>query len=618
MVSPVRKQCLSSVANDQRLLTLVGCIGGIGLEFDEHLRYVNAWADDPALLALPPQTMIGRTIIEVLGEVAGASFTTIIQRVYATGEVDRLEYPIDLESGRRWFIADIKRVGTIESGMTVVLFARDITDRKATEEALRRSEERFRLAARATSEVLWDWDLVSGSLACSAAITSVLGYVEWGTDDTWWKQRVHPEDFQRVCSLIETTLVGTDSAWSDTFRLRHADGTYREVLDRAFIVRDADGHAVRMVGSLSDITPINRLRRRLLQSDRLAALGLLAAGVGHEINNPLTYVIGNIDAAIAFGGSDELRTTLVDARDGARRIAEIVKTLKLFSRAEDTNLVPVDLHAVLESAIRMAENEIRHRARLVRNFGEIPLVHSAESQVAQVCLNLLINAAQAIVDGSSEDHQIRISTSVDGSGRVAVSFEDTGTGISPEHLSRVFDPFFTTKDVGTGTGLGLTICHDIIEKLGGTLSISSELGVGTKVTVLLPAVHSVSVSLSRVLVIDDEAPIGRMIKRSFRDCADVTALTSSREALARIETGEHFDLILCDLMMPELTGIEVHAALAQTRPEILPRLHFMTGGAFTPHAQRFLASIGTACIEKPLDLEQLRALLVSTQPPASP
>ncbi|MDQ3364471.1 MAG: ATP-binding protein [Myxococcota bacterium] len=480
------------MANDQRLLTLVGCIGGIVLEFDEHVRYVNAWADDPNLLAMPAQALIGQTINEVLGEVAGERFTTIIQRVFASGEVDRLEYPIDLQSGRRWFFADVKRVGTAETGMTVVLFARDITDRKATEEALVRSEERFRLAARATSDVLWDWDLVSSWAEWSAAMTSVLGYPELGGPDTWWKQRVHPDDQHRVLSLIDATLAGTDSAWSDTYRFRHADGTYREVVNRAFIVRERTGQAVRMVGSLTDVTQINQLRGRLLQSDRLAALGLLAAGVGHEINNPLTYVIGNIEAALELDASEELRSTLEDARDGACRIAEIVKTLKLFSRADDTKFAPLDLHAVLERAIRMAENEIRHRARLVRSFGPIPFVHSTESQVAQVCLNLLINAAQALSSGSREDHEIRISTSVDRSGRVAVVFEDTGTGISPEHLTRVFDPFFTTKSIGVGTGLGLTICHDIVKKLGGEIMISSELGVGTKVTVLLPAVDALA------------------------------------------------------------------------------------------------------------------------------
>jgi PAS domain S-box-containing protein len=594
--------------HDQRLLTLVGCIRGIVLEFDGDARYLNAWADDPALLARPAHEMIGRTIDDVLGPAIGAQFTAMVQRVYRSGTVEHLEYPLDLDTGRRWFFADIKRVEAL-GGMTVVFFARDITERKAAEEALARSEERFRLAAQATNDILWDCDVVTGAVTWNAAVTSMLGYAGAESAASWWRERIHPDDRPTVVASLEAVVAGDHSAWTGRYRFRRADDTYADIFDRCQITRDASGAALRMVGSMTDVTQINRLQAQLLQADRLAALGTLAAGVGHEINNPLTYVIGNLETALEdIGDSSELRETLCEARDGALRIAEIVKSLKTFTRSDNGETRPIDVEQVLEAAIRMADKEIRHRARLVRVFGRTPRVYANEAQLAQVFLNILINAAHAIPDGHADGNEIRVTTRVDERGRVAIDVTDSGGGIAPENLRRVFDPFFTTKSVGAGTGLGLAICHDVVEKLGGELSAASELGRGTTFTVALPGVAIARSALPRVLVVDDEVQIGKFITRIFRSNADVVALTSAREALERLAT-ERFDLVLCDVMMPEMTGIELYEELRANNPGLLRRVFFMTGGAFTPRAQAFLDTIGEARIDKPLDRVRLMSLL---------
>ena len=241
---------------------------------------------------------------------------------------------------------------------------------------------------------------------------------------------------------------------------------------------------------------MNRLQTQLVQADRLAALGMLAAGVGHEINNPLCFVLGNLDLASeapTYGRTDEERAeeedaklALKDAREGALRILEIVKSLRLFARSEPTVTSGVRVDEVLERAIKISENEIRHRARLVRVFADVPPVRVNESQLGQVCLNLVVNAAQAIPLGSVDRHEITVTTGVDDHGRAFFSVRDTGGGIAPEHIDRIFDPFFTTKPVGVGTGIGLSVCMSIVQSMGGELTVTSRPG-NTVFTVALPA-----------------------------------------------------------------------------------------------------------------------------------
>ncbi len=595
--------------DDQRLLTLVGCIRGIVLEFDGDARYLNAWADDPALLAAPREAMVGKTINEVLGSAAGAPFTTMVHRVFLTGEIEHLEYPLDIDGCRRWFFADIKRVGTPP---TVVFFARDITERRATEEQLARSDERYRLAAQATNDVLWDWDLATDQVMWNAAKQSLLGYDQEPTPATWWKERLHPDDRAQVFTSIGAALAGDASAWSARYRFRRADGSYGSFLDRGFITRDARGRSMRMVGSMTDVTQVDRLQAQLLHADRMVALGTLAAGVGHEINNPLSYVIGNLDVVLAtIEGDEALQEPLREARDGALRIAEIVKSLRMFARADDHELGAVEVHDVLDAAIKMADHELRRRAKLVRDYGSsLPPVHANDAQLGQVFLNLLINAAQSIGENDPDGNEIRISTAIDDRNRVTITIRDTGCGISPEQLGRVFDPFFTTKPVGNGTGLGLSICHGIVQKLGGEIAVTSEPGKGSAFMVTLPVMKTTVATLPRLLVIDDELRICRLIVRMLHKHADVVIVNNARDGLDQLRR-EHFDLVLCDVMMPDMTGIDLYDELQRTNPSLLRRVYFMTGGAYTPRAGGFLDAIGPARLDKPLQRAQLLALLSS-------
>jgi signal transduction histidine kinase len=241
-----------------------------------------------------------------------------------------------------------------------------------------------------------------------------------------------------------------------------------------------------------------QLQENLRFAERMASLGTLAAGVAHEINNPMTYVLGNLDyiaeelprhPSPAWGAADpSLEQLIKEAQDGARRVVRIVRDLKTFSRhSDDDPLMPVELEAVLDTAADIARAQIRHRAQLVRDYRGATKVLGDSVRLGQVFVNLVVNAAQAIPEGEDQEkHRIVLRTYLDDEGRAVGEVEDSGVGVDPAHLPRLFDPFFTTKPVGIGTGLGLSSAMGIVSALGGTMDVESTVGVGTIVRVRLP------------------------------------------------------------------------------------------------------------------------------------
>jgi signal transduction histidine kinase len=368
---------------------------------------------------------------------------------------------------------------------------------------------------------------------------------------------------------------------------------------------------------------LEQSRAQMAASERLVALGTLAAGIGHEVNNPLAYVIANLRfIAEELEGEHrvgEIRRMLAESRDGAERIRKIVGGLNALVRRRDDARQPVDLAAVLDRALAMTVTETRHRARVVRRLGPAPRVLADDARLTQVFINLLVNAAQAIREGRASENEIAVATSTDADGRAVVEIRDTGCGIAPEHVPRIFDPFFTTKPVGEGSGLGLAISHGIVTGLGGTIAVESAPGRGTCFRVVLPAA-SAAVSLEtvpvrpveagrrgRILVIDDEPAIGAAIRRFLRE-HDVVAVASGRAGLDLLDGGDRFDAIFCDLMMPDVTGMEIHAALAERAPDQAGRMVLMTGGAFSGGAAEFLERVGNPRLDKPFDWDDVREL----------
>src|SRR5450432_1452425 len=415
---------------------------------------------------------------------------------------------------------------------------------------------------------------------------------------------------ERNRSLEQDALVldTQDTVLLPDERLERKDGRILQVDTVKSPIFDSKGRVIMTVGVSRDVSDRKKLEAQLRLTETMSTVGTLAAGMAHEINNPLTYVIANLEYLAErlpehgpWLGERQARewvSALSEAREGASRVQRIVKDLKDASRGGEDHFGEVDVQQVLESTLKLAANELQHHARVVREYSRVAMVSGNASRIGQVFLNLLVNAAHAIREGAAHENEIRLVLRTDQKGRVVVEIRDSGHGIPEEHMARLFEPFFTTKDVGEGTGLGLFICHRIVSDLGGSIEVESSLGSGSVFRVILPAsgqpaerveapVERPSKALrrGRILVVDDDTLVAKALSRLLAEHHEVIALTSAGDALERLER------------LREL-------ALDQAERTI-----FITGGAFTDASRKFLETTANDRLEKPFDQHKLRAIV---------
>jgi PAS domain S-box-containing protein len=407
-------------------------------------------------------------------------------------------------------------------------------------------------------------------------------------------------------------------------------------------VRDAGGEVTHLVSIHRDVSATQELSARLMAAERVAAVGTLAAGVGHEIQNPLAYLELSLHGATrslskGAAGAAQALSHLLDAQEGAERIRFIVADLRTFSREGADERERVDLREVVAPALRMVRHALRDRAKLVEEYDGIPQVLGSGARLGQVLLNLLVNAVQAIPPGQAERHTVRIHTLTAPDGRAQMEVSDTGRGIPPEVLPHIFKPFYTTKSQEEGTGLGLSICQQIIRAHGGEIHVRSEPGQGSVFTILLPpappepprAAEPVrrpaeppsppvraAARRGRILIVDDEPRLAQSMRLLLAPNHDVVTTTRGSEALEWMAAGQRFDLVVCDLQMPGTTGMDIYARLREQAPEMARRLVFMSGGAFTPDASAFIRSVPNRVLEKPVRPEVLLATIDAALEPA--
>lgn len=510
----------------------------------------------------------------------------------------------------------------------LVLFLGDVTEQHLAFETLRRSEERLRSVVESIPEAIFITEGTTITYANPAFFLMFDTPARSPAPPLDVLAFIHPEDTARFQGSVDGLCPG-EPAHSE-YRITTMDGR-KLTLETSALAVDIDGkRAVLWIGQ--DVTQRKELEAQLLAADRLAVLGTLAAGMAHSINNPLSYLLLNLEHLSRRLGDlhtqrdyySEARVRLAEAHDGAERVAKVVRQMRSLSRAKTSAPGPVDVRAVIDNVVAMIGNEIRYRGQLTVRCKASPRVWAREGELEQAFLGLLLYVARSLPEQGDSEREIVVATGVDEPHKAIVTVSDGQLVISAETSARAFDPFAS----GEAAGLGLAMCQAVLTSLDGHLEIQSSPSAGTTFRVVLPehdtnaaaesrrslpplasVIHVPSTS-ARVLVVDDDPGVASTLRAMLQAHHEVTSVESAREGLRLLLAKPEFDVVFCDLVMPEISGIDLYHSLERARSPHVDRIVFMTGGVFTPEAERFLASVPNLRVEKPFSLARVEQLLM--------
>ena len=470
--------------------------------------------------------------------------------------------------------------------------------------ALRESQERFQFVARATNDAVWDWDLISDGIWWNEGIQSLFGYApeQVGPDHAWWREQVHPEDLERVRAEIRSAVDGGAESWSAEYRYRRADRSYAEVLDRGYVLRDAEGRATRMIGAMMDVTQRKQLADELRQAQKMEAVGQLAGGIAHDFNNLLTIITGRGHLLLGrLQADDPARRSVELIQKTADRAAALTRQLLAFSRKQVLERRILDLNALVEDTSAMLRRLIGEDVDLQLTLGaRVGRVNADPGQLEQVLMNLAVNARDAMPRGGAlgiQTDSARIEAAAPGRpdalppGPYAVlRVMDTGLGMDAATQARIFEPFFTTKEPGKGTGLGLSMVHGVVRQHGGAIHVRSVVDGGTTFEMYLPQVERPveaddeddtasrgAIGRETILLVEDEDDVRALAREVLeRQGYEVIEAADGAQALGMCETAsDRVDLILTDVVMPRMSGRELVDRVRATRPDM--RVLYMSG-----------------------------------------
>ncbi len=500
-----------------------------------------------------------------------------------------------------------------------------------TAEALRTSEERYALSVEGANDVIWDLNLATGEAYYSQRLNKILGHEddEASGNLNELEDRIHPDDHLRVAETYKAYLEGRIPLLEIEHRLRHKDGSYRWILIRGACVRDSQGRAYRMAGSLTDITERKKLEQQLLQSQKMESIGILAGGVAHEFNNLLTAISGYGQILQErIPADDELsRESIGNVLKAAERAAELTRSLLAFSRKQTIKPEPVRVDTIIGYVDNLIQRVIGDEIEIsVKLSGENLLVKADVGQMELVLMNLATNARDAMPRGGrlcittgkvvvEEGSEARYD--LPAAGRYAlISFADTGTGIDKEMLGKIFEPFYTTKEIGKGTGLGLSLAHGIIKQHNGSILVGSELGKGTTFDIYLPLIEGHPVEeksktpaphapgIETLLLVEDEEIVRDLTKRMLERAGyNVIVADNGEDAVARFRQHDDISLVLSDVVMPGKNGREVLDEIRKIKPGV--KVMFISGYTADIMHDKGICEEGTEFITKPFKKNDL-------------
>lgn len=505
----------------------------------------------------------------------------------------------------------------------------DITERIEIEKQLRKEQEFVRRLVACFPDVIVVLDCDGKFTFVSQRVEEISGSPPQECVGEPLGARAHPEDRAKLATFFDGVLSGRDTAAQIEYRTRHADGTWRTLRVSAGPLFDETGKISGVVASARDVTELKQVEQQMTQNEKFAAMGQMMAGAAHELNNPLTAILGVADLLRERATDDAMRRHTEMVLQQARRAAMIVQNLLAFSRPSAQVKSRVNLMKIIQDALRMHDASLRQKKISVHLDAvmDLPAVDGEQKTLTQAFVNLIMNAEQAI--SSTQDHgTLKISLRrVDD--KASVTFSDDGPGIPPENIERIFDPFFTTKRPGGGSGLGLTICLAVIKEHGGTMEVQSTAGAGASFQVLLPLAAGISSAAAppagevtrptsspldvlrghSLLVVDDEESICEIVQEGLAARAmKVDGASSSEAALAQVSANA-YDVILCDLNLPGLRGEQLYEQLWARGGTRTTHFVFMTGDILdSATAERYCAR-GARIIQKPFQVAALASVL---------
>ncbi len=504
------------------------------------------------------------------------------------------------------------------------LLSQKLRELTAAAAVVRERDEWLALAMDVGRIGVYQTDLVTGQVTSSPSIARMMGlpdHTEASSQE--WLARIHPDDRERVTRLVASAMAEGHAVELD-HRTVHPSGAVRWVRATARLVTGADGQA-RLLGTATDITEQKRLESKLRLTDRMIATGTLAAGVAHEVNNPLGFVLANVELLLAaedVGAAS--RERLREVADGLLRIRDVVRDLHAFARPEEEVVQLVDAREVVASALRLTSSYVQKHAVLAHSVAREPcLVSGNEARLGQVLVNLIMNACQALPDRPSADNRVSVRV-LGGAGQVTIEVEDNGVGIAPEVMPSIFDPFFTTKPGQLGSGLGLCVCQSIVSAMGGQIEVETALGAGSTFRLRLPQrdppnpeqpVAQPRTRAVRVLVVDDEPMMRRAIATLLRNTPVTVTLAEDAASAQALALSGEFDVLLCDLMMPVMSGSELVSRLVELGSPLARHVVFMSGGASQGEVRAVDGHHQAVVLPKPFDRASLlRALQQAAAP----